>query len=151
MSKANLREQLGFDPREEAPLTLADYESHEGERVQIVSSTDVRNGMRYTGNKDNVHAEYLDCTTQIKVDGTQVASYDSYRLPERWVLLSRPKVEELARGRASAEEMESGIDAIIANLAEQSLHALDDCEYTDEDPYEYMETTELLGKYRSRF
>jgi len=132
----NLREILeenprGYNLREDAPLILADYVSHEGERVKVVSRSVIGEGIldlssllpgRNSTDLDEIRSFYVDCVTCVYANEGEVARYNSADLPEEWIPRIQGKIKELSQARASAVEMASALETMIADLSEQDLY-----------------------------
>ena len=129
-------------PIETQTDTLADYVSHEEDRVRVAFEVVPRMGLtdstletgKLTIEPEDRGKRYRDCSTNVYVNGKQVAKYGFADLPHVWIPVVRTKIQELEQGRAGAEEVVGAIDTIIAELYEKNRR-LNDADLYGDVPY----------------
>lgn len=115
----------GWNSRTPPLEVLAEFESHEGDRIRVEAGWEKREFFRFITNPKNeyfledvlAHQPYF--STKVYVNRQLTAEYSSADLPDDWLLFVGIELQQLARERAGAEEVISTIDYIIPRLSEK--------------------------------
>ncbi len=125
-------------PKKAEPLeVLADFESYEGYRIKVVSGSEMRTftadvAKSWEDVQEDRNRRLPYFSTKVYVNKKLAAEYSYGDLPEAWLPYVDVKLQELAHGRADAEEVIGTIDNIIAELSEKRHRALDSAVWPDE-------------------